>query len=56
MLKGSGDFSPKDPDECPESCPHASEDLDPESCPRERCIYGKPDPDDLGDYLYHRQF
>ena len=35
-LKGSGDFSPRDPVECPENCEHLQEDG---SCARDECIH-----------------
>ena len=47
MLKGPGDFSPPDPVECPESCPHCSESRDPNDCPLLECIYHF-DKDDYG--------
>ena len=48
MLKGSGDFSPKDPEECPEDCPHyAPEDLAFGYCHSHiGCIYAPKKDDD----------
>jgi len=44
MLKGSGDFSPPDPKECPEDCPFVTQSRDPQQCKRpEGCIYGGKD-------------
>lgn len=57
MLKGSGDFSPKDPEECPETCPFRPKSGNPEDCERAsgECIY-EIDKDTLGDTKYHGQF
>ena len=35
----SATISPPDPLECPEECPHASDDLYPPNCPLDHCIY-----------------
>lgn len=42
ILKGPGESSPPDPEECPEDCPWAAEDLDPKKCPKEYCYYDEP--------------
>jgi len=57
MLKGSGDFSPPDPVECPESCPHAHPSRNPKKCRALslRCIY-EWDKDEYGDIKFHERF
>lgn len=55
MLKGPGDFSPPDPVECPESCPHCPPSRDPKDCPLLECIYAPLDEDTLGDFKYHER-
>lgn len=55
MLKGPGDFSPPEPVECLESCPHCPESRDPKDCERAECIY-EWDEDDYGDRKYHERF
>ena len=39
MLKGSGDFSPPDPVECPELCPYCPESRYHKDCPEIECTY-----------------
>jgi len=42
LLKGSGDFSPQDPIECPEDCEFVADSLAPSDCKNPfGCIYAE---------------
>jgi len=58
MLKGSGDFTPADPVECPDDCEYYTPDRGRDDyCQHPHgCKFDPPHPDDIGDRKYHNQF